>query len=158
MKTSKVVSFPSDGSKEANRSYAKRWGREELFNKGYLPVPSLFLEHYSHLNPPLNSGEAMFVLQLMDHKWDTKLPFPGYKTIAKRMGVTDKMVRTHAQNLCIKKYLRRHMRIGQTNKFDLTPLFDALATYIADKPKKAKTQTANASIDPQTADASAAQS
>lgn len=130
----KVVAFPTT----ADRSFARRWGHEELFGKGYVPVPSLFLQHYALLNPPLNSGEAMFVLHLMDYKWDAKHPFPGYKTIAKRMGVSTKMARTHGQNLEVKKYLRRQMRVGRTNRFDLTPLFDALAVSIAKKEKKAK--------------------
>jgi hypothetical protein len=97
------------------------------------------LQHYARLNPPLNSGEAMFVLQLMDHKWDEKHPFPGYKTIAKRMGITDKMARTHAKKLEACKYLIRHMRVGRTNRFDLMPLFKALAESIATKkPRKAQ--------------------
>lgn len=142
-KSTKVVSFPAKDEQKANRSFADRWGGEELYNalfgKGYVPVPSLFLQHYARLNPPLNSGEAMFVLQLMDHKWDAKHPFPGYKTIARRMGITDKMARTHAKNLETCKYLVRHMRVGRTNRFDLTPLFKALAESIAKrKPKKSQ--------------------
>ena len=105
-------------------------------------MPSLFLQFYAHLNPPLNSGEAMFVLQLMDYKWDSKLPFPGYKAIAKRMGITDKMARTHAKRLADCKYLIRHMRVGRTNRFDLTPLLRALAEAIAKKQKPKKTQAA----------------
>ncbi len=143
-KSNRVVSFPATADKTSNRSFANRWGGEELYNalfgKGYVPVPSLFLQLYARLNPPLNSGEAMFVLQLMDHKWDSKLPFPGYKAIAKRMGITDKMARTHAKRLEGCKYLIRHMRVGQTNRFDLTPLFKALAEAIA-KQKPKKTQT-----------------
>ncbi len=140
-KSTKVVSFPGKQPNAPNRSFADRWGGEDLYNalfgKGYVPVPSLFLQHYARLKPPLNSGEAMFVLQLMDHKWDAKHPFPGYKSIAKRMGITDKMARTHAKNLETGKYLVRHMRVGRTNRFDLMPLFNALAECIAKtKPKK----------------------
>jgi hypothetical protein len=138
----KVVAFPADETVSSTRTFAQRWGGdelfEELFGKGYVPVPSLFLQHYARLNPPLNSGEAMFVLHLMDFKWDAKHPFPGYKTIAKRMGITDKMARTHAKNLATSKYLVRHMRVGRTNRFDLTPLFQALAQSIAKSAKKAK--------------------
>jgi hypothetical protein len=42
------------------------------------------------------------------------------------MGVSDKMVRRYAKSLETKKYLRRTLRTGQTNQFDLTPLFDAI--------------------------------
>jgi hypothetical protein len=121
-----IVNFPNPDS-EINRSKVARWKHEELFVKGYLIVPSLFLLSYAHLKPhPLTAGEALFILHLMEHKWDQRAPYPSYKTIAKRMGVSDKMVRRHAQNLEAKHYLRRLPRVGETNQFDLTPLFDAL--------------------------------
>jgi len=42
------------------------------------------------------------------------------------MGVSDKMVRRYAANLEGKSYLKREARIGSTNTFNLTPLFQAL--------------------------------
>jgi DNA-binding MarR family transcriptional regulator len=109
------------------RSYASRWKHAELVQDGYLVVPSAYLRHYATLKPfPLTSGEALFVLQLMGFKWDEAAPFPGYKTLAARLGISDKMARRHAQSLETKGYLRRQMRVGLTNLFDLTPLFDAL--------------------------------
>jgi hypothetical protein len=109
------------------RSYASRWKHAALLQGGYLVVPTAYLRHYAHLKPySLTSGEALFVLHLMEFKWDADAPFPGYKTLAARMGISDKMARRHAQNLETKGYLRRVMRTGQTNRFDLTPLFDAL--------------------------------
>ena len=114
-------------------TFAKRWKYEELFQKGYVAVPALFLHYYAQLKPfPLTSGEALFVLHLMTFKWDTEEPFPGYKTLAKRMGVSDKMARRHAQSLEIKGYLKRRLRVGQTNRFDLNPLFDALLDIVAE--------------------------
>jgi predicted ArsR family transcriptional regulator len=62
----------------------------------------------------------------MESKWDADAPIPGYKTLAVRMGISDKMARRHAQNLETKGYLRRVMRTGQTHRFDLTALFDTL--------------------------------
>lgn len=114
-------------SSSAERTLAKRWKHEELFDQGFVPVPVLFLRHYAHLTPHrLSVGEAMFVLHLMEFKWDAEAPFPGYATLAKRMNISDKMARRHAQSLEAKKYLKRQVRIGQTNRFDLAPLFDAL--------------------------------
>ena len=84
-----------------------------------MSVPNKFLRCYTALNPPLSSGEALFVLQLMTFKWDDAAPFPSYGRIAKTMGVTDKMARRYAQSLQKKGYLVR--------QFDLTRLFDALA-------------------------------
>src|SRR6202167_2852084 len=81
------------------RSATARWGRQNsrLFSEGWLSVPTKFLRCYTALNPPLSSGEALFVLQLMTFKWDDAAPFPSYGRIAKTMGVTDKMARRYAQ-------------------------------------------------------------
>jgi hypothetical protein len=90
-------------------------------------VPTKFLRSYAALNPPLSSGEALFVLQLMTFKWDNAAPFPSYGRIAKTMGVTDKMARRYAQSLQKKGYLTRQYQKRAPNKFDLSRLFDALA-------------------------------
>lgn len=122
---------------ESARSFVKRWKHQSLFARGFLVVPTLFLHHYAHLKPhPLSPGEALFVLHLMEFKWDAKAPFPGYKTLATRMGLSDKMVRRYAQSLETKKYLRRVVRVGQTNRFDLTPLFDALSKAVNQEQKR----------------------
>ncbi|HKR59113.1 MAG TPA: helix-turn-helix domain-containing protein [Pyrinomonadaceae bacterium] len=122
-----VVDFPKPDGNEPDRSVGTRWKHPELFAKGYLALPILFLHVYATLKPyPLTVGEAMFVLHLMEYKWDERSPFPSYKALAKKMAVSDKMVRRHAQSLEAKKYLRRVARVGNTNEFDLTPLFDAL--------------------------------
>ena len=79
-----------------------------------MPLPVLFLNHYADLKPfPLTSGEALFVLHLMEFKWDEENPFPGYRTLARRIGVTPKMVRRHAQSLEQKGYLIREIRVAQ---------------------------------------------
>jgi hypothetical protein len=111
------------------RSATARWGKQDtrLFREGWLSVPNKFLRCYTALNPPLSSGEALFVLQLMTFKWDDAAPFPSYGRIAKTMGVTDKMARRYAQSLQKKGYLVRQFQKRAPNKFDLTRLFDALA-------------------------------
>jgi MarR-like DNA-binding transcriptional regulator SgrR of sgrS sRNA len=103
-------------------------------------VPTSFLGHYAHLEPNrLTSGEALFVLHLMEFKWDEDAPFPGYATLAQRMGISVKMARRHAQTLEAKKYLTRKIRVGRTNRFDLSPLFDALLNATQ---KEQKSETA----------------
>jgi hypothetical protein len=126
----KVVQFPPAGShQEHSRSHAARWKHADLFAFGFLSVPAVFLQHYATLKPyPLTTSEAMFVLQLMSFKWDAKAPFPSYRTLAARMGVTEKMARRYAKQIEEKGYLRRASRVGRTNAFDLNPLFDALLT------------------------------
>jgi predicted transcriptional regulator len=117
----------SPASAERNRSFAARWKHGELFDSGYVPVPSHFLLYYSRLKPhPLTANEAMFVLQLMSFKWTAEHPYPSYARLAERMGVSTKMVRRYAASLEKKNYLVRHQREGKQNSFDLTRLFDAL--------------------------------
>lgn len=110
-----------------------RWEFPELLENGFVPVPDSFLQLYSKLVPPLTSGEALFVIQLMNFKWDKQAPFPSYHTLAKRMGISDKMARRHAASLESKKYLLRISRIGGTNRFNLSNLFAALANLQHDE-------------------------
>jgi Helix-turn-helix domain len=138
--TSNVTSFPaSPDSSTINRKLATRWGgQESLFAQpeGWVGVPDSFLRLYARLKPyQLTVGEAMFVLELMSYKWTEKAPFPSYKSLAARMGVTDKMVRRYAANLEGKGYLQRQARIGSTNTFNLNPLFVALAKALEEEKK-----------------------
>jgi DNA-binding MarR family transcriptional regulator len=133
---SNVTSFPRNPeSSTINRKLAVRWGgHDSLFAlpEGWIGVPAAFLRLYARLKPyALTVGEAMFVLELMSYKWSDNAPFPSYKSLAARMGVTDKMVRRYAANLEGKGYLVRSARIGSTNIFDLNPLFAALAAALA---------------------------
>src|SRR5262249_31395242 len=92
-----------------------------------------FLRNYSTLKPyPLTSSEALFVIHLMDFKWGEDAPFPSYKVLAKRMGVSEKQVRRQAQSLEVKKYLVREIcgSVKNTNRFDLRQLFAALEARV----------------------------
>jgi len=116
-----------------NPSVTVRWGGdEELFAEGFLCVPHRFLQQYASLQPPLTPSEALFVLQLMTFKWEEAAPFPSYSRLAKAMGVTHKMTRRYAQQLQRKGYLRREYQNQDTNKFDLTGLFQALSKRAAE--------------------------
>jgi hypothetical protein len=104
----------------------------ELAKTRYVAVIRGFLEHYSSLRPAITPGEAMFIIHVMSFKWGADAPYPGYKTIAKLMGTSDKMSRRHAQSLQQKGYLIRQPRRAQTNKFDFQPLFVALEAKVAE--------------------------
>jgi hypothetical protein len=129
MQSKDVLQFPAHESQNTNpRSYSKRWKHESLIANGYTVIPSTFLKLYSRLKPyAITMPEAMLIVHLMEFKWDSKNPYPSYKTLALRMGVSDKRVRRLAQSLEQKGYLKRKMRMARTNEFDLNPLFDALA-------------------------------
>lgn len=116
-------------------SFGTVW-HPKLESEGFTQVSNYFLLNYHRLEPyDLTHGEAMFVIHLMQHKWTTEAPYPAYKTIAKRMVVSVKTARRYAQSLEQKKYLKREMRVGVTNKFHFTKLITAL---VALKDKDAK--------------------
>lgn len=127
-----VVPFPAPAgvSGTPDRSAAKRWQHEALFDHGFVMTPTFFLRAYAHLKPfCLTHGEAMFVIHVMQYKWDEQAPFPSYPTIARQMGVSAKSAQRYAASLEQKKFLKRESRTGATNRFDLTPLFDALKVF-----------------------------
>jgi DNA-binding MarR family transcriptional regulator len=112
--------------KESKFPFAKQWAAE-LKADGHVRISCFFLENYHRLKPySLTHGEAMFVVHLMQHKWGEASPYPGYKTIAKRMGVSDKTARRLARSLEQKTYLIREVRQANTNRFHLTKLMTAL--------------------------------
>lgn len=103
-------------------------------NRGYAAITRTFLHSYASLKPfPLTVGEALFVVHLFSYKWDEQHPRPAYKTIARYMGISDKMARRHAQSLETKGYLRREVRTAKPNRFDLRPLFRALEAHVFGK-------------------------
>lgn len=120
-----------------------RWTHTELFDAGFVGVPTRFLELYPKLKPSLTSGEAIFVIHLMSFKWDAEDPFPSYKRLGERMGTTSKTAQRHATSLEAKKYLTRIQRIGDSNKFDLSRLFDALLKAKSQIGKETKTKRGN---------------
>lgn len=126
-------------TESTDRKVSTRW-TERLAAAGWTPVCDAFLEGYHRLNPVISNPEAMLIIHLMRHKWDSKMPFPGSKLLAKRMGISATAVRGHARSLERKGYLKRIKRTGTTNKFDLSPLFRALEAYLdtVEAEKKAK--------------------
>jgi len=123
----------NEAKKKKKYTFKERWA-PELESDGHVQVSTFFLENYHHLKPyDLTHGEAMFVIHLMQHKWGTDAPFPAYKTIAQRMGVSTKTARRFAASLEHKKYLHRKMRVGATNRFDLSKLLAALVNLKTNK-------------------------
>ena len=131
------VGFVPDDRVTPTRNLASRWGSSQLFEEGFVGVPTAFLRHYTKLN--LSNSEAMFVLQLMAFKWNENAPFPSCKTLAARMGITTEMARRHAKSLEGKSLLIRVKRTGQSNAFDLRPLSSALEQVLAANPRPVKT-------------------
>ena len=127
---------------EVDRKLAIRWGNHRCFFRrqegvsGWVGVPVHFLRLYGSPKLPfggLTASEAMFVLQLMSHKWDKDDPFPSYQRLADRMGITDKQARRYAQSIEKKGLLKRTERTGSSNSFDLSPLFKALHSLLKEE-------------------------
>ena len=102
------------------REVQTRW-TPDLVADGWTPVSDFFLRNYHRIG--ITSNEAMLVVHLMTHKWDAHSPYPGFTSLAKRMGIGATQVRNHARSLEAKGCLHRVIRTGTTNRFVLTPLF-----------------------------------
>ena len=117
-----------EAAAQTKYTFDERWA-PALKKDGHVQVSTFFLENYHRLKPyDLTHGEAMFVIHLMQHKWGADAPFPSYRTLAQRMGVSVKTARRFAVSLQNKKYLHREFRIGATNLFYLDKLIAALVT------------------------------
>ena len=107
------------------RTVGDRW-TSSLTDRGFTAVSNVFLELYSSLNPKITHGEAMFIIHLMQHKWDDKAPYPSIGRIAKRMGISPTATRALARSLEKKGYLHREGQPGRSNRYHFVKLFRAL--------------------------------
>lgn len=124
-----------------NRALVTRWGgKDEILAEGFVGVPHTFLKYFGSLN--LTPTEAIFIIELMGYKRDERAPFPGYKVLAKRMGVSPDYARKIARGLEKKQHLRRQARRGTTNRFDLSPLFERLAMRAREEAAKREAKKA----------------
>lgn len=129
---------------EIVRDVASRW-TPTLAKLGWTPISVYFLDNYHRLSPPIRYVEAMLIIHLMRHKWDSNAPYPSFKTLAKRMGVSPEAARSYARCLQRNGYLVREGQIGETNRFHLNRLFTALESLVlkdalAEQQKHDKTQ------------------
>jgi hypothetical protein len=109
----------------SERNVNDRW-TPLLMYRGFTTISNVFLESYSTLHPKITHGEAMFIIHLMQYKWDENAPFPAVGTIAKRMGISVTATRSLARNLETKGYLHREGQPGRSNRYHLKKLFRAL--------------------------------
>ncbi|MDP3909180.1 MAG: hypothetical protein Q8Q14_02215 [Gemmatimonadales bacterium] len=113
------------------RDIATRWGGDPVIvSKGFVGVPVNFLTACAELKPYcLTVAEMLFVIEVMCFKWDQDAPYPGYKKIASRMGVTEQYARKLARSLEGKGFLHRIARVGRSNAFDFSPLFERIVKH-----------------------------
>lgn len=121
-----------------DRSVTTRWGSARLGNQ-FTPVSAHFLEHYHRLAPfekgaaGLSSTEAMLIIHLMSFKWDVEAPYPTLKTLATRMGLSPRQIRSTLSRLEALGMLRREPApkspVG-ANAYNLSPLFERLEALL----------------------------
>lgn len=136
----KAEGEPPRKKRAAQRDVAKRW-TPALARGGWTPISDFFLDNFHRLEPAMTHGEAMLVVLLMRHKWDDAPPFPGFKSISKRMGISITAARQLARRLETKGYLIREKQQGATNRFHLQPLFQALEALQASAGGEAAAQS-----------------
>lgn len=125
-----------EGERKRRHGAQERW--TEQLGRYFTPVSDYFLANYHRLRPHpnargLNSAEAMLIIQLMSFKRDRRAPFPSHKTLAERMGMSERMVRQHVRALVTQGYLQCERKTaGGVNRYHLEPLFAALEKMMAE--------------------------
>jgi hypothetical protein len=101
-----------------------------LASEGFAPISGIFLESYAKLQPPLTPTEAMLVVHLFEFKWDARMPWPSVKTLAGRLGCSPRYVRKLCERLESVGYLSRIEKRGDSNRYDISGLIQALERYV----------------------------
>ena len=113
---------------------AKSWSavarRDEPLAGEFGIVSSYFLANYTRLG--VSNTEAILLVHLMDITSDGQASFPSTGTLAQRMGITPRQIRAKVCKLEKRQLVRRIVRHGQANGYDLTHLFKALRALMAE--------------------------
>jgi len=148
-----VMPPPSrESATEGVSSIVARWGK---IGVPFTPIPLYFLEAYHRLghkpgdspNPGtkgLTSTEALVVIHLASYRWTADAPYPSLKSIAERMGLSQRAVRKAVTRLEDLGYLRREERSGFANRYHFDGLIRVLEEMKAAEPKGAKRRKAAA--------------
>jgi hypothetical protein len=131
---------PEEAVHLERKDIAKQW-TPMLKDAGFTAVSNIFLKHYRN-DLSITNTEAMLIIQLMQHKWDERAPYPSFKTLSHRMGLTDQQVRVHALSLVKKGLMKKTLRFGKPNLFHMEPLFTRLEEIYVDQYQKHPDPTA----------------
>ncbi len=100
-----------------------KWRRAGL--GGFIPVVRSFLRLYSKVG--LSPTEAMFVIHLMDSKWDIRHPTVKTKILAERMNVSLPQLKRYIRSLEGKGMKTEYVPQKRWHIFDLTVLLEKFA-------------------------------
>lgn len=104
---------------------------DAVLEAGHTAIPNLALNHYAELG--LTPAEMLFAIHVWQHWWTERNPYPSLGTVAARMGVSRRQVRSYVHNLKAKGYLvvndRQAEGLGQvTNEYDFAPFIQAIVS------------------------------
>jgi len=136
-----ALDHPAEATASAkiDRSIAARW--TERLAAPFCPVSSYFLQNYHRLGGSygLNSTEAMLIVQLVDFKWSASAPYPTTATLATRLGISQRQVRSTLQRLEELGWLfRERPTQSSANRYRLEPLFRRLEQMKDDDERASK--------------------
>ena len=142
--SAQVIDLSSKLPQRDQRQADRRWGRE-VMARGYTILPALMIRAQHRLG--LSPEHFNVLAQLAYHWWTAgDDPHPSKKTIAGRIGKSEKQVQRYCRELENAKLIRRDPRFqtgkGQTsNSYDLSGLVARLQV-IADEDAVAAAETA----------------
>ena len=121
---------PAMSARVAKLRSEQKWG-VEVISVGFVILPSILFRAQAWLG--LKATHLALILQLAEFWWyDDQLPWPSKRTLAERMGLSEKQVQRLAKDLEDRGYIRRRSRMtphGQTsNAYDLAGLVAKLKT------------------------------
>lgn len=119
-----------------SQKVADRW-TPRIAGAGFTPVASAFLVAYAAADflpdqKPLNSTDAMLLVQIMSFKWGQEAPYPSLRVLSERMGLDERTVRGVIQGLKERGLVARYKVPGRRSQsFDMKGLFAALEAWMA---------------------------
>ncbi|WP_226019534.1 helix-turn-helix domain-containing protein [Novosphingobium sp. FKTRR1] len=100
--------FALPGIKKPRKAGKEKWS-DAIMARGYSTLPSILFWGQGRLD--LAPDEFNVLLQLISHWWTADQdPHPAKKTIAARMGKSERMVQRHLTSLENKGFIRREKR------------------------------------------------
>jgi predicted transcriptional regulator len=134
-----AVETEKDGAQAAQddkNSLNAKWGKQTM-DVGFTVLPSVLLRSQARLK--IKCNELAVLVHLIEHWWKPgSMPWPSKKTIAERLGVSDKTVQRAMVKLEKEKLIQRNSRFLKTskgrtsNEYDLAPLVDRLKEIAAE--------------------------
>ena len=118
----------------------ERWG-PVLQKRGepYIPLPRFVLDHIGTLG--LNAQQALLLILLMDYKyWPDRDVFPLQTTLATKLGLSTRQVRTHLKKLEANGFIEIVTRSpnGRRNTYALDGLIEKLERVVLEAESEAK--------------------